>query len=80
MKPVKDPSSREAEVRLIRLKLGEFGFAEDDLTGINRALDEFVTAGIGVTQKFKFRHLGVEVLLQLSTQPHITSFARLRKM
>jgi len=78
-KPVKSREVRVAEAVAIRRQLADMAFPAQDIQDMAAALSEFVSAGQGVTRTFKLRHLGVDVLLQLSMQPHITSFARVRK-
>lgn len=78
-KPTKTQAQRTAEAVRIRAQLEEFGFPEETLTDIKDALRDFVN-GYGVTKTYVMRDLGVSVLLLLSLQPHVTSYARLRKV
>lgn len=76
-KPVKTEDVRRREAEMILVQLGDLGFPDDALSGIRRALDDFCR-GWGSTSTHAFPELGVTVLLQLSLQPHVTSFARVR--
>lgn len=81
-KEPKEPKSREARAReaeMIRTQLADLGFptGASDIWG---ALDEFVDMGFGLTRAWKFGDLGVEVMLLLSTQPRVTSYARVRRL
>lgn len=79
-KQTKTDDARRREAELIRAKLrDELGITEDALVQVLRALDEFADKGWGCTQTFKVPEYGIVVLLQLSTQPHISSFARVRR-
>lgn len=78
-KPAKQEEARAREAEMIRVQLEDLGFPEDDLKPIKEALQTFVDRGEGWTETYKLPHLGVEVLLQLSMQPHVVSFARVRK-
>lgn len=79
-KRVKDEAARRREAKMLMGQLEDLGFPEETLTSVRAALEDFATEGYGVTRTFPFREFGVSVLLQLSTQPHVTSFARVRKM
>lgn len=79
-KPRKDADARRREARLIRTQLQDLGIPDQDLEPVGAALDEFVDRAEGVTRTFKLPHLGVAVLLQLSMQPHVVSFARVRRV
>ena len=70
---------RRKEAELIRSQLDELGFPEESLKDVQAALSDFCQ-GWGSTRTFKFPDLGVSVLLLLSTQAHITSYARVRKL
>lgn len=75
-KVVKTREARAEEVRHIRAKLSELGFVEDDLSAVDTDLGFFEAHAASITNTHKFPHLGVVVHLVLSTQPHITSHAR----
>lgn len=79
-KPRKSAEKRAAEARMIRVQLEDFGFPSEALATILTDLEEFSVGGESLTKEYKLRELGVTVLLQLSVQPHVTSFARLRKL
>lgn len=82
-RPARQPKSAEARAReagMIRTQLEDLGFPAQDLEEIREALDAFVRDGASWTGTYKRRHLGVEVLLQLSMQAHVTSFARVRRL
>lgn len=78
MKKSDDARRREADA--IRVQLGDLGFPEEALREVDAALHEFREDGWGLTKAYKMPDLGVQVLLQLSTQAHVTSFARVRKL
>lgn len=79
-KPAKRPEARAKEAEMILIQLEDLGFPAQDLEDVRQALEAFVRDGTGWTHTYKRRHLGVEVLLQLSTQSHVTSFARVRRL
>ena len=80
-KPVKEASVRRREAEMIRAKLDDLGLAEEALRrGIIPALEDFVDRGWGSTTTHAFAEYKCSVLLQLSLQPHITSFARVRRI
>jgi hypothetical protein len=79
-KPIKAPEARRREAETIRSKLAEFGFPAQDLERVERWLLEFEEQGWGCTHELRVPHLGVSLLLQLTTQSHITSFVRLRAL
>lgn len=66
---------------MIRVQLEDLGIPPDTLAlrGVTSALNDYAAKGWGLTQTFRLPELGVAVLLLLSTQPHITSYARVRK-
>lgn len=76
-KAAKAEEVRRREAEMILVQLGDLGFPDETLSGIRRALDDFCQ-GWGSTSTHAFPDLGVTVLLQLSVQPHVTSFARVR--
>lgn len=78
-KPVKDEPAREREADLIRRQLEDLGFAHDVLGDVYAALDRFATRGEGSTTTHRFPGYGVKVILLLSTQPHVTSYARVTR-
>lgn len=78
-KQLKDGETRRREAEMILGKLEDIGIPVDALRPIAGALEEFVDRARGSTTTHKFPEYGVTVLLQLSVQPHITSFARLRR-
>ena len=79
-KPVKTAEDRRRETDTIRAKLAEFGFAAQDLQEVERLMLDFEDQGWGSTREHRLPHLGVSLLVQLSTQPRITSFVRLRPL
>lgn len=79
-KPSKAREDRAREAEMIRRQLDDLGFPEESLKGIMATLEAFVEEGVSATQTFKFRDLGASVLLQLSMQPHVISFARVRRL
>jgi hypothetical protein len=79
-KPVKAGEARAAEAALILRQLQDLGFPDEDLRLPREALAAFADRGEGMTDVYKYRHHGVEVRLQLSTQPHVVSFARVRRI
>lgn len=79
-RPPKSEDVRRRETDLIRAQLDELGFPEESLEDIGRALQEFSARGYGVTKTYRFADLGVTVTLLLSTQPHITSYARVSRV
>lgn len=79
-KAAKSEEARAQEARLIAIQLQDLGVPEEDLAAMKAALRVFADEGVGHTQAYKLRHLGVEVLLQLSTQSHVVSFARVRRL
>lgn len=78
-KPVKTPEARAREAELIRAQLADLGFAHDALTGMVADLDRFSAEGVGCTATHRFPEYGVRVILLLSTQPHVTSYARVTR-
>lgn len=80
MKTPKAPEVRRREAEMIRVQLEGLGFPESALEAPNKVLEEFVTKGFGSTTTHRLPDLGVAVMLQLSMQPHVMSFARLRKI
>lgn len=78
--PPKTPETRQQEARLIREKLGEMGFVDEALGDVDRALDDFAARGWGSTATHTFPELGVAVVLLLSVQAHVTSYARVRAL
>ena len=78
-KKTKSEEERRREAEMIRVQLEDLGFPEEALHGVKRALEDFGGKGWGATETFKFPGLGVSVLLLLSTQPHVTSYARVRR-
>lgn len=80
MKKVKDQASRRREAENILVQLQDLGFPDELLEKPVQALRDFVDQGLGVTQTYKHPEMGVELLLQLSLQPHVTSFARVRRV
>ena len=79
-KTPKTPEARRREADLIASQLDELGFAAQDLEDIRAALSRFAADGEGCTRTWKFPPLGVGVELLLSTQPHITSYARAHRL
>jgi hypothetical protein len=79
-RPVKDAATRAREARLITSQLEDLGIPEADLAPLKAALDAFAREGHGLTETYRLRALGVRVTLQLSTQPHVTSFARVGRL
>lgn len=79
-KPVKTAEDRRRETDTIRAKLAEFGFAAQDLQEVERLMLDFEDQGWGSTREHRLPHLGVSLLVQLSTQPRIASFVRLRPL
>ena len=80
VKAVKDQVSRGREAEMIREQLDHLGFPEEMQGGLRTAFADFVDNGVGCTRRFKFRALGVEVVLLLSLQPRVTSYARVRAL
>lgn len=80
MKTPKPPEVRRREAEMIRVQLEGLGFPESALESPNKVLEEFVTKGYGSTTTHRLPDLGVAIMLQLSMQPHVMSFARLRKI
>lgn len=78
-RPPKEEDARRGEAALIGGQLDGLGFPEEALADVRAALEEFVSRGYGVTKTFRFRELGVAVTLMLSTQPHVTSYARVSR-
>jgi len=79
-RPVKDREARAAEAEMIRGQLDDLGFPAYDADPLHKALRDFADLGYGTTEKHSFPHLGVSVTLQLSTQPHIVSYARVSRL
>lgn len=75
---LKDGETRRREAEMILGQLEDLGIPADALRPIRGALEDFVDRAWGSTTTHKFPDYGVVVLLQLSVQPHATSFARLR--
>lgn len=75
----KPDDARRREAGAIRAQLGDLGFPEEALREVEAALEDFCT-GWGLTKTYRMPELGVAVLLQLSTQAHVVSFARVRKL
>lgn len=75
----KGEDARRREAQLIGGQLDDLGFPEETLVDVRAALEEFAARGYGVTKTFRFRELGVAVTLLLSTQPHVTSYARVSR-
>lgn len=78
---LKDQEARRREAEMIRSKLDDLGIAEEALRrGIVTALEDFAERGWGSTTTHSFPEYSICVHLQLSLQPHITSFARVRRL
>lgn len=75
---LKDKETRAREADMIRAQLNHVGFPAAELQDIEKDLHDFVEQGWGCTRTYRMPHLGVSVLLQLSTRTHSTSYARLR--
>jgi hypothetical protein len=76
----KDEAARRREAEMIRVQLEDLGFPAGALADVAAALDDFASKGWGLTRTFRMPELGVAVMLLLSTQPRVTSYARVRKM
>lgn len=79
-KPVKDAAARQREAEIILVQLQDLGFPDVELARPAALLRAFAEQGVGATETFRYDGFGVEVLVQLSTQPHVTSFARVRRL
>lgn len=80
-KAVKTAEARAAEALLIESQLSSFGFPADEVLDAPRAaLRAFAADGVGSTTMQRLPALGVSVMLLLSTQPHVTSYARVSKL
>lgn len=79
----KNPKAAEARVReaeMIRSQLDDLGLPDtDEVVAIRAALDEFARDGVGTTRTWTLPGFGVRVTVLLSTQAHITSYARLHR-
>lgn len=80
VKPVKSPEARAREAEMIREQLDQLGFPEEALRAPRGVLEAFRDEGRGATEEFRYPDLGVSVVLQLSVQPHVVSFARVRRL
>lgn len=80
MKNPKAPEVRRREAEMIRVQLEDLGFPESALDAPKKVLEEFADKGYGSTTTHRLPDLGVAVVLQLSMQPHVMSFARLKKI
>lgn len=78
-KALKSEEARRREVEMIRSQLDDLGLPEADVRGVHAALDEFARDGVGQTRTWKMQGFGVGITLLLSTQPHITSYAKLSR-
>ena len=81
VRAVKDEAVRRLEADTIRAKLDDLGMADEALgRAIQPALEDFAVRGWGSTAAHTFPEYNIAVLLQLSLQPHIPSFARVRRL
>ena len=78
-KTPKTPEARAREAELIRTQLADLGFAHDALRDVVADLDRFANEGLGCTATHRFPEYGVRVILLLSTQPQVTSYARVTR-
>jgi len=79
-KPQKSPEARGVEVATLRSKLAEFGFPEEDLAPLGRALVDFAERGWGSSGALRLPHFGVALLYKLSVQPHVVSDVTIRRV
>lgn len=77
-KETKSQEARAREARMILVQLQDLGVPERALEAMRATLDDFV-GGVGATQTWTLRDEGVKVTLLLSTQPHVVSYARVRR-
>ncbi len=79
-KVLKSEDVRAREAEMIRSQLDDLGFPDsEEIQAVHEALHVFVRDGTGVTHAWKMREFGVTIILLLSTQPHITSYAKITR-
>ena len=75
----KSAEARRGEADRIAAQLDDVGVPEDALRDMKAELERFAAQGLGCTRTWKFPEVGAAVSLLLSTQAHITSYARVHR-